>query len=101
MAIMGVVVAVLIFLGVAVQAEDDNLYGERVTHSSCYITEKTANRVKSMVYTVTSSCGTFKTLEFVFNTVEPGNTYDLMTTKGNWASAAFLVKGDLVDTEKK
>lgn len=100
-AVMGLVIAGLVFLGLAAQAEDDDLYGPRVVHSSCYISEKTVYRTKGgYVYGVSSSCGKFKTLDFVWEPLEPGKTYDLMTTKGNWAHAAFLVKGDLTDKPK-
>lgn len=101
LAIMGLVIAGLVFIGMGAQAEHDDLYGPRVIHSSCYISEKTASPVKgSIVYAVTSSCGTFKTLDFVWKPLKPGMTYDLMTTKGNWAHDAFLVRGDLPGQNK-
>jgi hypothetical protein len=100
-AVMGVVIAGLILLGMAAQAEQDDLYGPRVTHSSCYISGKIAAPAKGgPIYSVISSCGKFQTLDFVWNPLEPGKTYDLMTTKGNWAHKAFLVKGDLTDQTK-
>lgn len=100
-AIMALVIAGLVFVGMGAQAEHDDLYGPRVIHSSCYISEKTAYSVKgSPVYAVSSSCGNFKTLDFVWQPLEPGKTYDLMTTKGNWAHDAFLVKGDLTKPNK-
>lgn len=100
-AVMGLVIAGLILLGMAVQAEDDDLYGPRVTHSSCYIEEKTTTTTRGgIIYSVISSCGTFQTLDFVWNPLEAGKTYDLMTTKGNWAHKGFLVKGDLTDQAK-
>jgi hypothetical protein len=100
-AVMGLVIAGLVFLGLAAQAEDDDLYGPRVVHSSCYISEKRATPARGgPVYSVSSSCGKFNTLDFVWEPLEPGKTYDLMTTRGNWAHAAFLVKGDLTDKTK-
>lgn len=100
-AVMGLVIAGLVFLGLAAQAEDDDLYGPRVVHSSCYISEKTAAPAKSgYIYAVSSSCGKFKTLDFVWEPLEPGKTYDLMTTRGNWAHEAFLVRGDLLKQNK-
>lgn len=98
---MGAVIAALVFLGVATQAEHDDLFESRVVHSSCYISEKTASPSKGgFVFAVSSSCGTFRTMDFVWEPIEPGKTYDLMTTEGNWAHKAFLVDSKLSEQNK-
>lgn len=98
---MGAVIAALVFLGVATQAEHDDLFESRVVHSSCYISEKTASPSKGgFVFAVSSSCGTFRTMDFVWEPIEPGKTYDLMTTEGNWAHKAFLVDSKLSEQSK-
>jgi hypothetical protein len=101
-AVMVAVMAGLVFLGVAAKAEHDDLYKSRIVHSSCYISEKTATPTKGgFVFAVSSSCGTFRTMDFVWEPIEPGKTYDLMTTKGNWAHKAFLVDSQLSEQSKE
>lgn len=77
------------------QAKQDDFNGEKTLHESCVVmdTSMTPNRNgrEFSTYKVTTSCGDFVTDFDLFETIAMDETYDLITTVGNWANKPTII----------
>lgn len=94
---------VLVFLAAALigislmmgQAKQDDLSQENVLHASCVVKDKELipNRLGRdyNTYKVATSCGNFVTGYDLFDSLNENETYDLITTVGNWANKPTII----------
>lgn len=78
-------------------ASNNDMHGEQVAHSSCHVTGKpTSQRSRGQAqerynYYIDSTCGKFRADKDTYNKLELDNTYDLVTTTGNWSNKPSIV----------
>jgi hypothetical protein len=90
-AVIIVILATFIWCVLATIAIVEDSFDESVVHTSCEVTGKKSNPSKQgMSYRIDSTCGQWFTHDALYNNLKIGETYNLETTKGNWAHKPYL-----------